>query len=254
MQNQFMNLAANSNDGNVATAAALGASGESFQNAANVMSQIENQNSLLATQNSKENVAIENQERQINAGLRGQYVGEMATTNQATDNAQRKLGLNRLEALKAGMTNYQRKKLQEQVVTPDVYIDPITYDVSSSGRGRQWDMPDLYQNPYYGGVSGTRGRGASPAVTAAAATSDNDIQLYDKYYNELLPKYGKEQAEKIALAKMQQYNTMMRSNPNAVQYADQSIGYPGGFTPTFANGGAITIEDLFYIMNKANKR
>ena len=53
---------------------------------------------------------------------------------------------------------------------------------------------------------------------------------------------------------MQQYNTMMRSNPNAVQYADQSMGYPGGFTPTFANGGAITIEDLFYIMNKANKR
>jgi hypothetical protein len=54
MQNQFMNLAANSNDGNVATAAALGASGESFQNTANVMSQIENQNSLLATQNSKD--------------------------------------------------------------------------------------------------------------------------------------------------------------------------------------------------------
>jgi hypothetical protein len=256
MQNQFMNLAANSNDGNVATAAALGASGESFQNAANVMNQIENQNSQLGTNNSYHNVGIENQERQINSGLRGQYVGEMATTNQANDNAQRKLGLNRLEALKAGMTNWGNKKYQEQVVTPDVYIDPINYDVTFSGQGRQWNMPDLYQNPYYGGASGTRGRGASAAATAAAATSDNDIQLYDKYYNELLPKYGKEQAEKIALTKMQQYNTMMRSNPGAVQYTDPSamIGYPGGFTPTFANGGAITIEDLFYIMNKANKR
>ncbi len=258
MQNQFMNLAANSNDGNVATAAALGASGESFQNAANVMSQIENQNSLMATQNSRENVGIENQERQLNAGLRGQYVGEMATANQNFDNAQRRINFNRLEALKAGMTNYQRKKLQEQVLTPQVFIDPITYDASFSGQGRQWDLPDLYQNPYYGGTGGGRsGRGASAAATAAAAMSDNDIEMYDKYYNELLPKYGKEQAEKLAMSKMQQYNSLMRANPSAAQYTDQSLGYPGGFTPGLnpqAMGGAITIEDLFYMMNKANKR
>jgi hypothetical protein len=258
MQNQFMNLAQNSNDGNVATAAALGASGESFQNAANVMSQIENQNSNLATNNSLQNVGIENQERMLNAGYRGQYVGQMATANQQFDNAQNRLADNRRQALVAGMSNNQRKILQEEVVTPQVFIDPITFKPHFTGRGRQWDLPDLYQNPYMGGSAGRSGRGANPAMTAAAATSDADLELYDKYYQELLPKYGKEQAEKLAMAKMGQYNSMMRGNPAAVQYTDPtaSLMYPGGFNPNSVQemGGAITIEDLFYMMNKANKR
>lgn len=256
MQNQFMNLAANSADGNVAMASAMGASGDSFQNAANVMSQIENQNSLMATQNSKDNVGIENQERQLNAGLRGQYVGQSATANQQVDNANNKLQTNRLEALKAGMTNWGRKKLDEQVLTPQVYIDPINYDAQFSGEGRDYSLPDLYQNPYLSGTGTGRGTKGSPQMTALAATSDADIQLYDKYYNELLPKYGKEQAEKIALQKMSQYNQLLRSNPNAMQYIGQSagIGYPGGFTPEYAGGGAITVEDLFYMLNHAKKR
>jgi hypothetical protein len=256
MQNQFMNLAANSADGNVAMASALGASGDSFQNAANVISQIENQNSMMATQNSRENTGIENQERQINAGLRDKYVRESAIGNQQFDNSQNRLQTNRLEALKAGMTNWQRKKLQ-QVITPQVYIDPISFDAEYSGVGRDWSMPDLYQNPYMGGMGAAgRGRAGSPQMTAAAAMSDADIQLYDKYYNELLPKYGKEQAEKLALQKMSQYNQLVRSNPNAMQYIDPSasMGYPGGFTPQYATGGAITIEDLFYMLNNAKKK
>lgn len=245
MQNQFMNLAANSNDGNVATAAALGASGDSFQNAANVMGQIENQNSQLATQNSSQNVGIENQERQINAGLRSKYVGEMATGNQNFDNAQRKINLNRLEALKAGDTNYQHKLLQEGVITPEVFIDPINFKPSFTGNGRRYDLPDLYQNPYMASGKNTG--------MQSAANFDRDLELYDKYYKELLPKYGKDQAEKLALQKMSQYNTMVKSNPyGAASVA--GLGYSGGYTPEFATGGVITIEDLFYMLNHAKKR
>jgi uncharacterized membrane protein len=98
------------------------------------------------------------------------------------------------------------------------------------------------------------GNSKTAAARQPAGAFDNDLELYDKYYQQLLPKYGKEQAEKLALAKMNQYNTMSKTNPYAAMDA-AGLGYPGGFSPSVqAMGGAITIEDLFYMMNNANKK
>ncbi len=145
---RLQNQAMNTTDGNVAMASMLGASGQGFANAANVLADIENRNVGIVNRAYMTNAQINNQEAVANETGRQKYVEDMATLNQQMDNAEQQKKWRQIAAFNNGTTNWFRKKQMEQVLFPQVYTDPIVGDAQFSGQGRDLFGPDTYSPAY----------------------------------------------------------------------------------------------------------
>lgn len=256
------NLAQNSTDGNTAIAANLGTTGETLQAIALSDAQTNATNAQTSTQAGQFNSQIENTERDQNTKYGRQYMVDLATEGQQNWNANNLQDRNKLRALIAGMTNNKRKKLQEQVKTPQVYIDPINFNAEFSGQGRDIQGPDLYVPGYatgYAAGAGRRGTGNAYA-TGAAMNSDAGIKAYKETFESLRAELGDDAAKQAALGEMNRVNALLRSNPMAAMYGNDAyaysgMGFPGyerdGGAINYAIGGAVvTPEDMFRILIK----
>jgi hypothetical protein len=163
---QYNDMLSNTMAGNVAAATALGASGEGFNNAANVLASVEGQNVGIVNNVAASNAQIQNQQDMLNAQARQNYVGQMATLNQNLDNAEQQRKWRQIAAFNNGTNNWYRKKQMEQVLFPQVFINPISGDAEFSGKGRDYAGYDVY----------------SPAYASNTKANTFDVQgTYNKY-------------------------------------------------------------------------
>ncbi len=196
---RYQNQVENTADGNVGLATMLGASGEGFANAANVLDTTEAANIGIVNQAYNNSAQVQNQEIVGNETARQKYVEDMATMNQQYDNALQQKKWREIAAFNNGTTNWFRKKQMENVLFPQVYIDPILGDVDFSGQGRQMFgdegtgmAPDVYQNPYGAGRGGV-GTGYNPAAMTQTANA-----AWKQAYDEAVGTRGEESARKYA--------------------------------------------------------
>lgn len=183
--------AMNTTDGNVALASMMGATGQGFANAANVLGEVEGRNVNTVNQAYLNNAQIRNQEAVANENARQKYVEDMATLNQQMDNAQQQKKWRQIAAFNNGTTNWFRKKQMEQVLFPQVYVDPITGETEFSGQGRDLFGPDTYSPAY-----------TSPN-NAAFANPMIGIDNWQQIYEAARPSMGDAEAKRYATATTQ---------------------------------------------------
>lgn len=209
LQDQAMNTA----DGNVAMASMLGASGQGFANAANVLADTENRNVGIVNQAYMTNAQINNKETAANETGRQKYVEDMATLNQQMDNAEEQKKWRQIAAFNNGTTNWFRKKQMDQVLFPQVYIDPIMGDAQFSGQGRDLFGPDTY-SPAYADMS--RQVAMNPIANvdqwnqifqeARATMGDQEARRYAT--NAVNQMMAAQQRQVMGMTPRQQYNQM----------------------------------------------
>ena len=187
--------AMNTTDGNVALASMMGAAGQGFANAANVLGEVEGRNVNTVNQAYLNNAQIRNQETVANENARQKYVEDMATLNQQMDNAEQQRKWRQIAAFNNGTTNWFRKKQMEQVLFPQVYVDPITGETEFSGQGRDLFGPDTYSPAY-----------ASPN-TAALTNPMLGIDNWQQIYEAARPTMGDAEAKRYATATTQRMLT-----------------------------------------------
>ncbi len=237
---RFQSQVENTADGNVGLATVLGSSGEGFANAANVLDATEAANIGIVNQAYGNVAGVQNQEILANENARQKYVEDMATLNQQYDNAQQQRKWRQIAAFNNGTTNWFRKKQMENVLFPQVYIDPILGDVDFSGQGRQileedgtGLAPDVYQNPMFmgAGARGTANPGYNPAMMTQTINNAWK-QAYDSY----LPTMGEEGARSMANKTAQTYLQTAQRTPTwqqGFQNAYMSgMTMPGAFNAT----------------------
>ena len=151
---RLQNMTENTTDGNVGLAAMTGAQGQAFANAANAIGEVENANVGIVNNAYAQNANIMNQEAGANEAGRQKYVEDMATLNQQYDNALKQKKWREIAAFNNGTTNWFRKKQMEQVLFPDVYVDPLSGDVSVDPSKRDVLDPQTYSPAYGGGRNG----------------------------------------------------------------------------------------------------
>lgn len=176
----------NTMDGNVAMASMLGASGQGFANAANVMADTENRNVGIVNQAYMTNAQINNQEAVANETGRQKYVEDMATLNQQVDNAEQQKKWRQIAAFNNGTSNWFRKKQMEQVLFPQVYIDPILGDAEFSGQGRDLFGPYTY-SPAYADMS-----------RQVAMNPIANVDQWNQIYQEARATMGDQEAKRYA--------------------------------------------------------
>jgi hypothetical protein len=154
---RYGNLVENTAEGQVARATMLGAAGEQASQVAGALAGVEAQNVQISNNGAIQNAAAYNQEQQLNATAMDQYVQRMATLGQQYDNSKKTRKYQQLAAFVNGVTNNHRKKMMEQVLFPDTFVDPETGDTTIAPSGRDFMNPyDTYVNP------GTPSSGQSP--------------------------------------------------------------------------------------------
>ena len=141
----------NSVDPQIALSASLAASGEGFQNAANVLANVENANVGIVNQAYNTAAQIENNEIMANENARQNYISQMATLNENQDKAESLKKWRVIGAFNQGWHNFNKDKLMEEVLFPQVRINNINSEVSFPG-GRDFMNPDVY-SPAYGANS-----------------------------------------------------------------------------------------------------
>ena len=171
-QARFQNQLENTTSGQVANSTILGSTGESFNNAANSLSQIESQNVDIVNNAMNTNTQLENQERLGNVNALDQYAQRMALSNQQHDNSLNAKKWRQIAAFNKGTENWFKKKQMEQVLFPQIHIDSTTGDTEFSGNGRNPFGPDLYQNPMLGGSRSNPG-----------SIIDNSSSIYKQAYD-----------------------------------------------------------------------
>jgi hypothetical protein len=204
-QEQFarmQQMTENTVDGNVGLASMTGTQGQSFANAANVLGDVENANVGIVNQAYNTNAQIMNQEAAANEVGRQKYVEDMATLNQQLDNSEQQNKWRQIAAFNNGTTNWFRKKQMEQILFPDVYVDPILGDVSIDPSGRSLFGPDTYSPSYMDN------RGGNNMMSGNAG-----IEEWNAIVQEATPIMGPEEAKKYATMYM---GNQMRAQNRAV--------------------------------------
>ena len=123
---RYQYMLENSVDPQIALSASLAASGEGFQNAANVLANVENANVGIVNQAYAQNAGIENSEIIANENARQKYIAEMATLNENTDKAKSLKKWRTISAYNQGWHNFNKDQMMEQVLFPQVHTDNIT--------------------------------------------------------------------------------------------------------------------------------
>jgi hypothetical protein len=203
-QEQFarmQQMTENTVDGNVGLASMTGTQGQSFANAANVLGDVENANVGIVNQAYNTNAQIMNQEAAANESARQKYVEDMATLNQQLDNAEQQNKWRQIAAFNNGTSNWFRKKQMEEVLFPDVYVDPILGDVSIDPSGRSLFGPDTYSPSYMDN------RGSN------TMSGNAGIEAWNAIVQEATPVMGEAEAKKYATMYM---GNQMRAQNRAV--------------------------------------
>lgn len=235
---RFQSQVENTADGNVGLATTLGATGEGFANAANVLDATEAANIGIVNQAYGVNAQMQNQEIMANENARQKYVEDMATLNQQYDNSLQQRKWRQIAAFNNGTTNWFRKKQMENVLFPQVYIDPILGDVDFSGQGRQileedgtGLAPDVYQNPAFGGGRGSVNPGYNPAAMTETANA-----AWKQAYDAAVGTRGEDSARKYADQVANTYLQTARQSPTWQQGFQQAymsgMTMPGAFNAT----------------------
>lgn len=144
MNNMFQNSMAN----NTFAATVLANSGQGFENAANVIGGVENRNVGTYNNYADRFAQRANEYDQLIQNAKQLYNNQMVTGLQQYDNARRAQKWNVINAYNTGVTNNMRKRQQEQILTPQAHIDPITGDVMWTGRTRNMFGEDVYSPAY----------------------------------------------------------------------------------------------------------
>jgi hypothetical protein len=221
-QNSFRDYLKNTVDGNVGAATMLGAAGQGFTNAANAISSVENENVQISNAAKGTNAQLQGQVNLLNANARQKYNQDVATLGQNYDNAQRNLKANRINAFNQGTTNWHKKNWMEQVLFPQVFVDPLSGHVDFSGKNRSINN-DTYVNPYTSGAlsgAGVRNNPQQNMQNLSRSYVDNHKVIFD-YAKQR--GYTDEQAEKMALSGSQQ--TYRFAQPNAQTRNMNYFGY-----------------------------
>lgn len=203
-ESRQQDLINNTASGQVARANMLGVAGESGARSADVLANYENQNAQIVNNAYAQGSAINNQETMMNAQLADQFMTRSATFGQQKDNTERQLKQRKLNAFLQGTVNNFRKKQTEQVLFPQVYIDPITGDASFSGKGKDMNAPDGFYT----------GNGSNVGYTPQGY-ADQQVALT----NNLMSKHNLtfEKASEIATNAMKaDANPKNRTNSNAM--------------------------------------
>lgn len=222
---RYQYMLENSVDPQIALSASLAASGEGFQNAANVLANVENANVGIVNQAYAQNAGIENSEIMANENARQKYIAEMATLNENTDKAKSLKKWRTISAYNQGWHNFNKDQMMEQVLFPQVHTDNITGAVQFSGDGRALDEYNTYNNLY------GMGNSQNPMPSTDALKS---------YYDDLIEKgFTSSFAEKLLL---DQISTKKKNNRSTEQdYAEAQ----GLLTEQF--GGAFNINNYIGI-------
>lgn len=223
----------NTVDGNVGLAATLGATGESIGNSANVLGQYENANIGITNQAFDKNAQIVNQEIAANETGRVKMVEDTATLNQNMDNAESANKWKRIAAFNNGMSNWYRKKQYEQVLFPEVFIDPILGDttVTPGFSNRNLFGPDTY-SPAYAGRNAANAAGTSTGIAAwqqayEEARGTMGDESARRYADRVAQSYIPSQSQQVnAPTARQQYNQMVQQG--LVLPAPMAKGMYGG--------------------------
>lgn len=258
---RYQDQVENTTDGNVGLATTLGASGEGFANAANVIGNVENTNRGIVNQVYSQNAQIENQERLTNEQYADAYVDDMARLGDRIDALDSQKKWRSIGAFNQGWKNYTTKKGFEQVLTPQWYQDPISGDWSFSGVGRNPDpnVPDTYIPAMP--MAGTQGYDMSSMY-------NNNGSLYNQYLAKFMADgVGEAEAKRMALNAVNNQNTLMASAArsgnqttpaaNLLQQRIQSQGADPALSPymqqfggTIPMMGAISFFDAYDDDNK----
>ena len=235
---RFQSQIENTADGNVGLATTLASTGEGFVNAANVLDATEAANIGIVNQAYGVSGQTNNQEIIANENARQKYIEDIATLNQQYDNSLQQRKWRQIAAFNNGTTNWFRKKQMENVLFPQVYIDPILGDVDFSGQGRQileedgtGLAPDVYQNPAFGAGRGSVNPGYNPAAMTQTANA-----AWKQAYDEAVGIRGEESARKYADQVANTYLQTAKQSPTWQQGFQQAymsgMTMPGAFNAT----------------------
>lgn len=222
---RYQYMLENSVDPQIALSASLAASGEGFQNAANVLANVENANVGIVNQAYQQNAAIENNEIMANENARQKYIAEMAMLNENMDKAKSLKKWRVISAYNQGWHNFNKDQMMEQVLFPQVHTDNITGAVQFSGDGRALDGYNTYNNFY------SMGNSQNPTPSTDALKS---------YYDDLIEKgFTSSFAEKLIL---DQISTKKKNTRSTEQDYAEAQGLPAQ-----QFGGAFNINDYIGI-------
>lgn len=224
---RYQYMLENSVDPQIALSASLAASGEGFQNAANVLANVENANVGIVNQAYQQNAAIENNEIIANENARQKYIAEMATLNENMDKAKNLKKWRVISAYNQGWHNFSKDQLMEQVLFPQFRTDNITGTaVRFSGNGRALDEYNTYNNLY--------------SIMGNSQNLTSSTDALKSYYDDLIEKgFTPSFAEKLIL---DQISTKKKNTRSTEQdYAEAQ----GLLTEQF--GGALNINDYIGI-------
>lgn len=190
---RFSNQLENSVDPQIALATMLGASGQGFQNAANVLGNVENANVQITNQALNNSAQIENQEIGVNEAARQSYISQMATLNENEDRARNLKKWRVINAYNQGWHNYNKDQMMEQVLFPQVHTDNITGDVSVI-PGRDITVPNTYSNHMNSGSMGVSNEFFEDLWTKVPGNTSQEkldyIKAYSMYANPKLAAFS----------------------------------------------------------------
>lgn len=125
----YRDMLENSVNPQIALSATLGASGQGFQNAANVLANVENANVDITNRAMNQVAGIENQEIMLNEQMRQKYIEDMARLNQNYDEAKNLKKWRIIGEYNKGWRNFMKDQMMQNVLYPQVFTNNLTGEV-----------------------------------------------------------------------------------------------------------------------------
>ena len=146
----YRDMLENSVNPQMALSATLGASGQGFQNAADVLANVENANVGITNQAMHQVAGIENQEITANEQMRQKYIQDMARLNQNYDEAKDLKKWRIIGEYNKGWHNFMNDQMMQNVIYPQVFTNNLTGEVTNYNFRNPNDPYQTY-SPAYGG-------------------------------------------------------------------------------------------------------
>lgn len=146
----YRDMLENSVNPQIALSATLGASGQGFQNAANVLASVENANVDITNRAMNQVAGIENQEIMANEHMRQKYIEDMARLNQNYDEAKNLKKWRIIGEYNKGWRNFMKDQMMQNVLYPQVFTNNLTGEVVNYNFRNPNDPYQTY-SPVYGG-------------------------------------------------------------------------------------------------------
>lgn len=145
----YRDMLENSVNPQIALSATLGASGQGFQNAANVLANVENANVDITNRAMNQVAGIENQEIMLNEQMRQKYIEDMARLNQNYDEAENLKKWRIIGEYNKGWRNFMKDQMMQNVLYPQVFTNNLTGEVFNYNFRNPNDPYQTY-SPVYG--------------------------------------------------------------------------------------------------------